>query len=174
MPRGGKRANSGRKPKAIAPDKVSTEKRIAREKVAVAMKTTDDLKAPSCLSKTAKQEWKRIVKLYRAIEVPILNDLDIVAMAMYCEAWAQWKDYQKRFLEIKIKIEETLKNDPKASVGSLREEASGCQDAMNKQIKVVMSLSEQLCLSPVGRARMGMNPFNKRRENKVVAFLNRK
>lgn len=49
---------------------------------------SDKLKPPKSLSPEAKKEWKRVVKLYRQLDTPIINDLDISALAAYCESVA--------------------------------------------------------------------------------------
>jgi hypothetical protein len=42
---------------------------------------------------------------------------------------------------------------------------------MNRQSAVMSSLAEQLLLTPVGRARMGMNPAAPKKGGKLDSFL---
>lgn len=49
--------------------------------------------APACpreLNAVARKEWRRIVREFSALGV--LTQLDRAALAMYCNAWAQWLD----------------------------------------------------------------------------------
>ncbi|MDY0386959.1 MAG: phage terminase small subunit P27 family [Methanolobus sp.] len=143
---------NGRKPQpAMIVDsekhKKSKQEIERRKEVERKLKTSGFLRCPSKLSPVAKKEWKRVIKLYREMESNILSDLDKTALTIYCEAYAiyskaheVWSKYQQ--------------------IVSTNEEAQKIIDktfkTMQSQSQVIYRFSEQLCLTPVGRARMGM------------------
>ena len=47
-------------------------------------------KCPAFLSVDAKKEWKRIAP--RLEKLGLLTQIDMTALAGYCESWAQWKE----------------------------------------------------------------------------------
>lgn len=54
-----------------------------------------ETKIPPCpegLSDTARDEWHRITKLLK--KLGLVTELDRVALAMYCQAWATWVEAQ--------------------------------------------------------------------------------
>lgn len=118
-----------------------------RKAVEKSFQVVDKLSCPSYLSPLAKKEWKRVMKLYKQMDARILNDLDVTALAMYAEAVAMYQTAQKQWVQV-----QTLVSSNKASQKLLDK----IRTIMNDQVKVVTTLSEQLCLTPVGRARMGV------------------
>ena len=118
-----------------------------RKAVEKSFHVVDKLSCPSYLSPLAKKEWKRVMKLYKQMDARILNDLDVTALAMYAEAVAMYQTAQKQWVQV-----QTLVSSNKASQKLLDK----IRTIMNDQVKVVTTLSEQLCLTPVGRARMGV------------------
>lgn len=135
------------------------DERLAMEEK---MRTKSVLKCPSHLSKEAKREWHRVIRLYREMEVDILNDLDIQPLAMYCEAVAiyskakeTWNTYQK-----------VVVANPEA-----QRVIDKCFSTMEKQTAIVSKLSEQLCITPVGRARMGIHAKVKKGPSKLDSIL---
>lgn len=118
-----------------------------RKAVEKSFQVVDKLSCPSYLSPLAKKEWKRVMKLYKQMDARILNDLDVTALAMYAEAVAMYQTAQKQWVQV-----QTLVSSNKASQKTLDK----IRTIMNDQVKVVTTLSEQLCLTPVGRARMGV------------------
>lgn len=118
-----------------------------RKAVEKSFQVVDKLSCPSYLSPLAKKEWKRVMKLYKQMDARILNDLDVTALAMYAEAVAMYQTAQKQWVQT-----QALVSSNKASQKLLDK----IRTIMNDQVKVVTTLSEQLCLTPVGRARMGV------------------
>lgn len=107
---------------------------------------SDALEPPSTLSKRAKAEWKRLVVLYRQLEQPILNDLDLGVLAAYCEARAVF-----------IEAEAQYKKNPELFVFTDKGPVTNpCITLMEKQGQLIAKYGEQLALSPVGRARFGI------------------
>lgn len=130
----------------------------AEEKI----KTADRLEPPSGMSSVAKKEWKRIMGLYRQMEADILNDLDISALMMYCEAYAVYRKAEKVWVSFS-KIKDPSDTDYKVF--------NRARIQMNDQVKVVCQLSEQLCLTPVGRARMGIAMAKKKEQSSLAKLF---
>lgn len=131
---------------------------IAEDKV----KTADKLEPPSGMSSVAKKEWKRIMGLYRQMEADILNDLDISALMMYCEAYAVYRKAEKVWVNFS-KLKDPSDTDYKIF--------NRARVQMNDQVKVVCQLSEQLCLTPVGRARMGIAMAKKKEQSSLAKLF---
>ena len=123
---------------------------------------TARLWCPSYLTKEAKKEWRRIMKLYKELDVNILSDLDQTALIMYVEARA-----------IYMKAHETWKKYQ--SVVAANPEAQRYLDktfnTMERQSKIINKLADQLCLTPVGRARMGMNQLDSNEISALDALI---
>ncbi len=112
------------------------------------------LKPPRTLSPEAKKEWRRIVKLYRQLDAEVINDLDIHLLAAYCENVAIFQKAEAAYQEEKL----------------ARFDFKGMKWIENPYIRImdgaaknIMKAAEQLCLSPVGRARMGVLAAKKQR-----------
>ena len=168
---GGARPNSGRKPKISAGKHKSKAEQMSRTETFEKLKTTNKLSCPKYLSQAAKKEWKRTMKLYKLMEADILNDLDVAALVMYCEAWAIYRTNQDELNLLNEKLNQIDATDDK-TINKLKSSISGCIKVMNEQTAIVTKLSEQLCLSPVGRARMGINPAKKQPGQKLLDLLN--
>lgn len=129
--------------------KMSTENLQSRKTVEQKLNPSSFLKCPSKtkISSEARRVWKRIMKLYDGMDADILSDLDEVALKMYCEAVAVYETAHSEWLKIQV-------------INVASPSASGkidrLLDRMNKQTRVINNLAEQLCLTPVGRARMGV------------------
>lgn len=122
---------------------------------------SDELKPPRELSKEAKKEWKRLVKLYRELDVNILNDLDIGLLCAYCESRAIFIEAQKQW-----QTGELYYTDKK---GERRE--NPWIKIMDREGQNIAKYGEQLALSPVGRARMGTAKVKKDLEADPMSAL---
>ena len=60
---------------------------------------SSELKWPSHLSSEAKKEWRRIVKLYKELSVPVLCDLDSHVLEVYCNAVVDYRKATKKVQE---------------------------------------------------------------------------
>lgn len=148
---------TGRKPlpaKLIDPadHKKSKEEIEARVAVESGLKTTSFLKCPRFLSPDAQKEWRRVMKLYKQMDSDILCDLDRMAMIAYCEAVSMYNKAQETW----ARYGQIVAANPEA-----QRVLDKCRAVMKEQTKIITSLSEQLCLTPVGRARMGMGSVRK-------------
>lgn len=123
------------------------------------------LTVPAELTPGAKKEWRRVVKLYKALEVEVLNDLDIAVFTMYCAE----VDITQRLYAAWTKGECELITTAKSSGSSIKATASGkplesraSESAKqivnpllreyNRHTQTVRVLAEQLALTPAGRA----------------------
>ena len=105
-----------------------------------------DLTPPDELSSEGVIEWNRIIGLYAQLDRNILNNLDRTVLSAYCESVAIYqkaqREYQKGSLVLKDAKGRIIEN-PYLAI-------------MRKEAANIAKLAEQLCLSPVGRARMGV------------------
>jgi P27 family predicted phage terminase small subunit len=145
--------------------KKNSQELEAREESWTKLKTTKLLKVPRYLSPEAKKEWRRVLKLYNQMEADILSDLDQQALIMYCEATAIYKKAQEQWAE----LQQVVTTNP-----SGQKLIDNILKTMERQSKIISSLSEQLCLTPVGRARMGMNATKPEEDDPLVELLKKK
>lgn len=142
----------GRKPKPAAltdakKSKLNVKRVEQRKEAEKNLQTTSRLNCPNYLTKEAQKEWRRIMKLYRKMEVSILNDLDIPALVMYCEAVSIYKEAQSKWKEIN-KVVSTNRDSQKI--------IDKVKKTMDTESEVICKLAEQLCITPLGRARIGI------------------
>lgn len=140
----------------------SEEEIKARREVEDSLKTKATLRCPSYLSSDAKSEWRRLMALYKTLKVNILCDLDVQLIVMYCEAVAIYKKAQETWVTYQRLVTSNEK---------YQDTIDRCLSIMNKQSTIVRGISEQLCLTPVGRARMGMGAVKKEKENPLEALF---
>lgn len=157
---------TGRKPTPaslidVSEHKKSAENISARQDAEKRLQTKATLSCPSHLSEEAKKEWRRIMKLYRSMDAEILCDLDLQPLVMYCEATAIYKKAQETWTKYATVV---------TSNAEAQRVLDKCFSLMERQSRLICSLSEQLCLTPVGRARMGINAA--KRDNKPSALEN--
>ena len=138
--------------------KKSEDEILERQEVEQSLLTTAKLRCPARLSKEAKKEWKRLMDLYKLMDARILCDLDIQLISMFCEATAIYKKAQETW----VKYESVIATNPEA-----QRILDKCLSVMNQQSSNIRGLSEQLCLSPVGRARMGLNAIKKEKKDEL-------
>ena len=154
---------TGRKPvpaSLIDPKKEKRSKETIEKRRVIenSLKTEAKLNCPKSLSEIAKKEWRRVIRLYKQMGSDILCDLDIQALTMYCEAVAVYKIAQAESIRLRNRLTEIqgLAVKDKKDEYLVRECIEINVKTMNNQTKIISSLAEQLCLTPVGRARMGM------------------
>ena len=140
----------GRLPKVSeAQDKKSLKKSNAeleqRQSVEKSMTVVDKLSCPKDMTKEAQKIWKGLMKLYKQMDAKILCDLDKHSLRMYCETYALYLKTQKQV--------EDLSDDSEVF---LNKGFQNLVKTMNKQCEVCTNLAEKLCLTPIGRARMGV------------------
>ena len=125
---------------------------------------TDKLTPPKTISSEAKKEWKRIVKLYRQLDAKIINDLDISTLMAYCESVAIYRRAQEEYQNcplVYMNADGRPAENPYITI-------------MRREGQNIAKYAEQLCLSPVGRARMGVAAAKKEAESDpMAAYLNK-
>ncbi len=183
---------SGRKPTPAAlldpkTSKISKDEIEARKMIekSVNPMPKNTLKRPGFLSGPAKKEWNRVMKLYEQLDQKILSELDQTALVMYCEAVAAYKTFQKRYKEMIDELDSfnysdknlphILKKDGLKDrnhrIAELQEKSDTILGRMNRQIKNVNNLAEQLCLTPVARAKIGILSLKQTEDGNPVTDL---
>jgi len=137
-------------PKTHKKSKKEINKRKAVEK---SLRGEPKLWCPGYLSEAAKKEWRRLMKIYKSLSVNILSDLDITALAMYCEATAVWKEAQSEWAKYRKII---------AGNSDQQKYLDKIVKTMSDQSKIISNLAELLCITPVGRAKMGIMATKKK------------
>lgn len=123
------------------------------------------LKPPKELSKEARKEWHRVVRLYRQLDAEIINDLDMAMLSNYCENVAIYKAAQLAYRSEPLVY--TDNNGKQFENPNLR--------IMDTAGKAIARAADQLCLSPVGRARMGVLAAKKQvQEDPMEQWLQKK
>jgi P27 family predicted phage terminase small subunit len=158
--------NQGRKPSImniLDPSSAHLSLEKAKEKATITnLIKTGELKentltAPSYLTKEGKKEWNALMKLYKKMSLNILDELDIQAISSYVEAKANWKAGMRIWKSLVEKYGDNihfLKREDQKNVDDLKKRIDNADSKM-------LSLSEVLCLSPIGRARMSIALANK-------------
>ena len=128
--------------------KVAYEKIETRCSIETRLALSKPPECPDYLSPIAREEWERMTKLYFELnDAKILSTLDYGALAMYCEAWSQWRDNQKIYKKLSRKKTRTSEEN------NILDKAIRI---MNRQCEITCKLASQLCLTPMGRAKMGL------------------
>ena len=185
-------SRSGRKPTPAAlidpkKSKISKDDIEARKMIEKSINPIpkNTIKRPSFLSGPAKKEWARIMKLYEQLDQKILSDLDQTALVMYCEAVAAYKTFQKRDKEIIDELDsfnysnKNMRFEMKSEdikyrndrIHELQIKSDAILGRMNRQIKNVNNLAEQLCLTPVARAKIGILALQSMEEGNPVTAM---
>lgn len=153
--------SGGRKPVSVSVMDEKTKK--SRSKEALELREQNEpsmceetFVPPSDLSKGALKEWRRVVRLYRQLDRRVLNDLDQTTLAAYCESTAVYKDAQNKYQSLPLVDPDSGKENPYLKI-MWREGAN------------IAKYAEQLCLSPVGRARMGVLAAKREMESDSTA-----
>ena len=158
---------TGRKPRpfSVVDNKKNryTKQEMQAREAAEPKGCSDMLEPPDELEGAALTEWNRVVKIYRELDSKILNDLDIATLSAYCESVAIYKQAQREYKKgsLVIKDEGRIKENPYLRI--MRLEGAN-----------IAKYAEQLCLSPVGRARMGVMAAKKEvDDDPTTAFFNK-
>jgi P27 family predicted phage terminase small subunit len=142
---------AGRKPhpfqivEANAKKQKTSRKKIEGRKNNQPSIDTSNLICPEHISPEGKEEWKRIVDLYRELNQPIINDLDINALEIYCESLVT---YRKAMLKVR-ETSEVYKSEYGPKVNPWLKVANDASIQVKKY-------GDILLLDPVSRARVGL------------------
>lgn len=126
--------------------KAQLQERLERENLI--KPNTDKIKPPSWLSSFAKREFKKMVK--ELLEVDLMTNVDVNAMAMYCDAYANYVECTKIIQEEGLMVEYTNKA---AETNKVPHPLLTKQKALFEQMK---SLSNDFGLTPAARAKIAI------------------
>ena len=134
-----------------------------RKKVEDALMSDDRLACPTFLSQAGKNEWQRLMKQYRKMGTKFLCSLDRQALIVYCEHVSTFRKAQREWVE---KFGSAVTDDdPKRQARIDR-----LLKTMNVETDAICKLLDQLCLSPLSRARMGIAVV-KKEKSRMDEFL---
>lgn len=152
----GKNNGGGRKAipaSLIDPSKThkSYEEIEARKKIESKLITesSEILIPPPSMSPAAKKEWNRMIALYNQMPTKILCDLDLQILKFYCEMVASYDEASKIIKKVK---KECKDNNIQFRLSMVDTELK----IQSKCTAEIRALTEQLCLSPLARARLGV------------------
>lgn len=120
-------------------------------------------KPPKGMSPRARQEWKRMLSLYREMDIQILCELDSTILRTYCEAVANYE-----LASLAVEMERKKHKEQNKSFRLVNVDFELKQ--MDSLAKTIKSLADQLCLSPLARAKMGV-ALSGRKEKKATKPL---
>ena len=135
---------AGRRPKPVALKLLTGNpgKRPLNRNEPKPMTTTPD--CPPELSPAAQQEWKRLVSELSALNM--LTNLDRVALATYCEAYALWVEAISA-----IRKYGTMVKSPSGYPMQ-----SPYLAIANKQAEIMMRIASEFGLTPASRSRISI------------------
>ena len=141
----GRKAHPFQVVEASAKKQKMSKGKIERRKKNEPFSEVAELKPPKSLSKEAKVEWNRIKKLYSELSQPIMSDLDVNALEIYCESMITYRKAMKKVSE----TSEVYKADSGPKVNPWLRVANDAATQVKKY-------GEILLLDPVSRARVGL------------------
>ena len=110
------------------------------------------LNCPEHLSEDAKVEWIRIVKLYGELSKPLVTDLDVNALEIYCEALVTYRKAMQKVRESsEVYVSKSDPNKPRKNPWLV---------IANEAASQVKKYGEILLLDPVSRARVGLSKLS--------------
>jgi len=126
--------------------KKQLQERLEKEKSI--QPNTNNIKAPPWLSPFAKREFKKMVK--ELLEVDLITNVDVNAMAMYCDAYGNYVECTKVIQEEGLMVEYTNKA---AETNKVPHPLLTKQKALFEQMK---ALSTEFGLTPAARAKIAI------------------
>jgi len=116
-------------------------------------------KCPAFLSSDAKKEWKRIAPQLE--KLGLLSQIDMTALAGYCESWAQWKEAVEFLHEFGTTYTLWERNDD----GSIKMDVHGAPvmryvqqfpqvSVANKALANIRAFCSEFGLTPSARSRI--------------------
>ncbi|MFZ3132875.1 MAG: phage terminase small subunit P27 family [Desulfosporosinus sp.] len=125
-----------------------------------------NLRCPSHISKDAKKEWRRIVKLYKELDKPIMSDLDVNALEIYCEALVTYRKAMQKVRETsEVYASKSEQNKPRKNPWLT---------VANEAATQVKKYGEILLLDPVSRARAGLAKSTEEDDDPMSVLLKRR
>lgn len=121
---------------------------------------------PQHMCDDAKKEWRRIVELYKELQDPIINDLDLASLEIYCESLVTYRRAMAKVRE----TAEVYASKPDAN----RPKKNPWLSVANDAAVLVKKYGEVLLLDPVSRARVGMAKAKEQPDNPMAEFLKKR
>jgi P27 family predicted phage terminase small subunit len=155
----------GRKPhpfqivEANAKEQRTAKKKIDGRKNNEPKIESEKLSCPRHLTLEAQKEWHRITKLYKELDQPIMCDLDVNALEIYCEALVT---YRKAMAKVRESAE-VYKSDTGPKVNPWLRVANDAATQIKKY-------GEILLLDPVSRARVGLAKSKEEEDPSISMF----
>jgi len=116
--------------------------------------------APDFLSKEALIEWGRIT--VQLSKLNLLTEIDMAALALYCQAWGRIVKYEKVVAE-KGELYKTQNGNVQLSPAMW---------VVNKAYEQVYKFLSEFGMSPAARAKVSVNDANKQAENPYKKYKN--
>lgn len=143
---------AGRKPKVTGSGHRTKKEKSAYEEMTESLRTPSTMPCPKWLTKQGQQIFRKLKKQYNEMPGNPLCNLDITPLAVLANAMDIYIEAHKEFVEGGSQLTVT-----QISKGSEKEVINPLVKTMNEQAAIVAKLSDQLCLTPIGRMRMGVN-----------------
>lgn len=106
---------------------------------------------PKELRKTARREWGRITK--DLLELGVLTIVDGKALAMYCDAYADWEQMQRVCVKEGMIIEEPIVSKDGMIVG-VKKKLHPALTAKQLSMKLMKSFLVEYGLTPASRTKL--------------------
>jgi len=164
---------AGRRPKVIIEQETyheTKEHKEAREDSTPVYESQNFI-APETLTKKEKEVWDYIVNIFRQTKNCMVSDADIHLMQMYCRDKVMLDEATKRYQKNPtywVNIENgydkegnqkyTLKANPDYVI--IKDKTASC-----------LKLFDQLGLSPLARARVGVKGANAKKDEDIIGSL---
>lgn len=164
---------AGRRPKVIIEQETyheTKEHKEAREDSTPVYESQNFI-APETLTKKEKEVWDYIVNIFRQTKNCMVSDADIHLMQMYCRDKVMLDEATKRYQKNStywVNIENgydkegnqkyTLKANPDYVI--IKDKTASC-----------LKLFDQLGLSPLARARVGVKGANAKKDEDIIGSL---
>lgn len=107
---------------------------------------------PAWLTKRAKEKWRDVGA--QLVAAGHLTELDLDALATYCESWSAWRTALDRLAKDGQVV--------KGRDGSLKKHPS--QQIAETAFKTLAGLQERLGLTPIGRQRMRLDAASEEKD----------
>lgn len=139
---------------------VTEEEATIRRDLEAFFKNGKAVRAPNKLGKVARKKWNEIMAGYMALEIDVLNVLDITQLVLYCQSYERYYVAQKTWTE-------DLGQSFGTSSPTKNRQIKQCLSTMREETTTMTRLAPDLCLTPTGRARFGLNSYKAVKEERA-------
>lgn len=103
------------------------------------------LSCPKSLTEEARSHWRKLMRLHKKLDKPIWTEFDVAALARYCEHLNIWDKLQAEW-----RNSDSIFTQNKEDIG-----INPLISQMNSLNKILLQEEDKLCISIIGRARVG-------------------